>query len=87
MKGFSRAVVKLRYVILAIAIVLLIPSGIGYMKTRINYDILTYLPKNIETMKGQDILEDEEVTEIMVNGTSVIINSGWNSSRKTQVAT
>lgn len=59
MKGFSRAVVKLRYVILAIAIVLLIPAGIGYMKTRINYDILTYLPKNIETMKGQDILEDE----------------------------
>jgi predicted RND superfamily exporter protein len=59
MKGFSRAVVKLRFVILAIAIVLLIPAGIGYMKTRINYDILTYLPKNIETMKGQDILEDE----------------------------
>lgn len=38
---------------------LLIPSAIGYMKTRINYDILSYLPGQIETMKGQDILLDE----------------------------
>lgn len=42
-----------------LAFLLLIPSAIGYMKTRINYDILSYLPGQIETMKGQDILLDE----------------------------
>ncbi len=56
MKGFAKGVVKFRFLILLIGLVLLIPSGIGYLKTRINYDILTYLPKEIETMKGQDIL-------------------------------
>ena len=59
MKAFSRGVVKFRIPILIIAFILMIPSAIGYFKTRINYDILTYLPKNIETMKGQDILVDE----------------------------
>ena len=59
MKTLAKGIVKLRYLILVIAVVLLFPSAIGYMKMRINYDILTYLPKNIETMKGQDILEDE----------------------------
>ena len=59
MKGFAKGVVKSRFLILLIGLVLLIPSGIGYLKTRINYDILTYLPKEIETMKGQDILKDE----------------------------
>lgn len=55
----ARGIVKSRFVILVLAILLLIPSGIGYVKTRVNYDILTYLPKNIETMKGQDILEKD----------------------------
>ena len=56
MKGFGQFVVKFRIPILILAIILLIPSAIGYIKTRTNYDILTYLPKDIETMKGQDIL-------------------------------
>ena len=56
MKGFGKAVVRWRVPILILAIILLIPSAIGYFRTRINYDILTYLPKDIETMKGQDIL-------------------------------
>lgn len=56
MKGFGQVVVKLRIPILIMAIFLLIPAAIGYIKTRTNYDILTYLPKDIETMKGQDIL-------------------------------
>ena len=56
MKGFGQAVVRLRIPILILAVFLLIPSAIGYIKTRTNYDILTYLPKDIETMKGQDIL-------------------------------
>lgn len=59
MKKLSELIVKLRYVILIVAIALLIPSGIGYLNTRVNYDILTYLPKDIETMKGQDILLDQ----------------------------
>lgn len=56
---FGKAVVKLRIPILILSILLLIPSGIGYLNTRVNYDILTYLPGDIETMKGQDILLDE----------------------------
>ena len=56
MKHFGKAVVRSRFVILIVAAILLIPSVIGYLNTRINYDVLTYLPKDIETMKGQDIL-------------------------------
>ena len=59
MRGISKGIVKARYLILILAIALLIPSSIGYFKTRINYDVLTYLPGEIETMKGQDILLDE----------------------------
>lgn len=56
---FGKGVVKFRIPILILSILLLIPAGIGYFNTRINYDILTYLPKDIETMKGQDILLEE----------------------------
>ncbi len=59
MNKLSQLIVKLRYVILVVAFALLIPSAIGYFNTRVNYDILTYLPKDIETMKGQDILLDQ----------------------------
>ena len=59
MKHFGKAVVRSRFVILIVAAILLIPSVIGYLNTRINYDVLTYLPKDIETMKGQDILLDD----------------------------
>ncbi len=56
---FGKGVVKHRVLIFIISLLLLIPAAIGYFNTRINYDILTYLPKDIETMKGQDILVDE----------------------------
>lgn len=56
MLKFGKAVVKSRFVILIVGILLLIPAGIGYINTKVNYDILSYLPKNIDTMKGQDIL-------------------------------
>ena len=59
MNKLSHLIVKLRYVILIAAIALLIPAAIGYFNTRVNYDILTYLPKDIETMQGQDILLDQ----------------------------
>lgn len=56
---FGEKIVKLRVPILIISILLLIPSAIGYFNTRINYDILYYLPEEIDTMQGQDILMDE----------------------------
>jgi uncharacterized membrane protein YdfJ with MMPL/SSD domain len=56
MEKFGRAVVKLRIPILIISVLLLIPAVLGYFGTRVNYDILYYLPDNIETMEGQDIL-------------------------------
>ncbi len=56
MEKISRGIVKCRYIILIAAFVLLIPAAIQYKMTRINYDVLTYLPKDIETMKGQDIM-------------------------------
>ncbi|MCR5654555.1 MAG: MMPL family transporter [Lachnospiraceae bacterium] len=59
MKSFGGWVVKHRIVILIVSVLLLIPSAIGYFGTRVNYDILSYLPKDIETMKGQEILENE----------------------------
>ncbi len=55
----ARAVVKFRVPILIIAIVLMIPSFIGMAATRINYDMLTYLPSDMDTVKGQDILLDD----------------------------
>lgn len=74
MKNFGKAVVKMRYIILIAAIVLLIPAFIGYRMTRINYDMLTYLPSTIETMQGQDILEEEfgtgAISMIIVEGKS-----------------
>lgn len=59
MLKFGKGVVKSRFVIFIVAILLLIPSAFGYIHTRVNYDILSYLPEDIETMKGQDILMDE----------------------------
>ena len=56
---FGKSVVKLRIPIFIISLLLLIPATFGYIKTRVNYDILSYLPKDIETMKGQDILEED----------------------------
>ena len=56
---FGKGVVKLRIPILILSILLLIPAGLGYLNTRVNYDILTYLPEDIETMQGQDILLKE----------------------------
>ena len=56
---FSKAVVKYRIPILIIALILLIPSVWGMMRTRINYDMLTYLPEDMETVIGQNELMEE----------------------------
>lgn len=49
----------MRIPIFILSVALLIPSFLGYVSTRVNYDILSYLPGDIETMKGQDILVNE----------------------------
>lgn len=59
MVKFGKAVVKSRVAILIISFLLLIPSAFGYLHTRVNYDVLTYLPEDIETMKGQDIMVED----------------------------
>ena len=56
---FGKWIVKHRIIILILSVLLLIPSVIGMAMTRVNYDILSYLPKDIETMKGQDILLED----------------------------
>lgn len=59
MVKLGRKIVKFRIPIFILSLLLLIPSAIGYINTRVNYDVLYYLPDDIETMKGQDILVDE----------------------------
>lgn len=59
MLTFGKKIVKFRIPILIIAFLLLIPSVIGMANTRVNYDILSYLPSNIDTMKGQNIMTKE----------------------------
>lgn len=56
---FGKVVVKLRHAILVIALILIIPSAIGMAKTHVNYDMLSYLPSDMESVKGQDLLMDE----------------------------
>lgn len=74
MEKFGRGVVKFRVPILILSILLLIPATIGMVKTRINYDILSYLPGDIDTMKGQDIMLDE----FGKGGFSMVILEGMN---------
>ena len=59
MQKFGKAICKHRRLILIIALLLLIPSIIGIKATRINYDILVYLPEDVETLKGENILSED----------------------------
>ncbi|WP_200792847.1 efflux RND transporter permease subunit [Caldanaerobius fijiensis] len=59
MHGFGIFISKHRKLVLAIAILLLIPSIYGFATTKINYDILTYLPRDLDSVKGQDILDKD----------------------------
>ncbi|MBE6863055.1 MAG: hypothetical protein E7495_00580 [Ruminococcus flavefaciens] len=59
MLRFGEWVAKHKTLILIFGVLMMIPSAIGYINTRVNYDILSYLPKDIDTMVGQDILQDE----------------------------
>ena len=74
MKKFSKFIVNHSILIVIISILLLIPSIYGYVKTRINYDILIYLPEDIETIQGEHILTDDfglgAYAFVMVDGES-----------------
>lgn len=58
MRGLSKQIAKKSKLILVIAILLLIPSAIGFLKTDINYDILSYLPNDLSTTQAEEILKD-----------------------------
>ena len=53
MKKFGKLIVKLRIPILILSVLLLIPAAIGYFNTKVNYDILYYLPGDIDTMRAR----------------------------------
>lgn len=59
MINFGKKIVKHRKLVIIICLLLMIPAVIGYAFTHVNYDLLNYLPGDLETMKGQDILVDE----------------------------
>ena len=63
MERFARWIVKHRKTVLVIAVLLLIPSVFGAIGTYINYDILTYLPPELDSMIGEEYLEDDFKTE------------------------
>ena len=59
MNKLGKMICKNKWLIVIASIILLIPSVIGYIKTKVNYDILVYLPSDIETLKGENILTDD----------------------------
>lgn len=59
MNKIAKWITRHKSIILIVAVLLLIPSCLGYISTRINYDVLSYLPDSLETVEGQDILVDE----------------------------
>lgn len=59
MNKFGKLITKHKFIILIIGILLIIPSVIGMSLTRVNYDLLSYLPDSLETVEGQDIMVDE----------------------------
>ena len=59
MKSFANIICKRKAFIVILTLVLYIPAAIGMYKTKVNYDILVYLPDDIETLKGQHILTDD----------------------------
>lgn len=56
---FGKWIAKHRVLIIILAVLLLVPSAIGYVRTRINYDLLSYLPGSLETVSGQDTMVDK----------------------------
>lgn len=59
MNRFGKFITRHKFIILILGILLIIPSVIGMSMTRVNYDLLSYLPESLETVEGQDIMVDE----------------------------
>ncbi len=55
----GKFIARHRYIMMLIAVLLLIPSALGFLRTRVNYDLLSYLPETLDTVAGQDIMVDE----------------------------
>ena len=75
MKKIGKNIVKQKVLILVITCILMIPSILGYMLTDINYDILVYLPSDIETLKGEHILTDD----FNMGAFSIVVTDNMNS--------
>ena len=56
MKAFGKIIAKYKILVILVCVALLVPSAIGYIRTKVNYDILSYLPNSLETVYGQDIM-------------------------------
>ena len=69
MSKFAKFICRHKRIVIMIGLLLLIPSIIGMKATRINYDILVYLPEDIETIQGEKILSDE----FNMGGFSIIV--------------
>ena len=69
MSKIAKIICKYKTIVIIIALLLLVPSIIGYKATRVNYDILVYLPEDIETIQGENILSDE----FNMGGFSIIV--------------
>ena len=59
MVKIGKKIAKWKWFFFLLAIVLLVPAGIGISRTKVNYDILSYLPEDLETVKGQEIMVDQ----------------------------
>lgn len=81
MKRFGKFVVKHRVLIIIVSLVLLVPSVFGYVNTRVNYDILSYLPDDIETMEGQEIL----LNEFGAGGFSMVVVEGMTNKEASEL--
>ncbi|MBQ6326586.1 MAG: MMPL family transporter [Clostridia bacterium] len=56
MKAIGKIIAKYKLLVIVLSVALLVPSAIGYIRTKVNYDILSYLPNSLETVYGQDIM-------------------------------
>ncbi len=59
LKQIGKLIARFRILVIILAVALLVPSGIGYLRTRVNYDILSYLPDSLDTVYGQDVMVDD----------------------------
>lgn len=74
MKHIGKIIAKYRIIVIIVALALLVPSALGYLRTRVNYDILSYLPNTLDTVYGQDVL----VQDFGTGAFSMVIVEGMN---------